>query len=99
ARSGEIQLQATHTPRAFGKLPDPVQRISSFSLISFYRLVMTKQSLFRTQDGVSFTRRAADKCDAGKNVTAIGWARARDGTGWQLVLSFSDRDGRTHEVL
>jgi hypothetical protein len=60
---------------------------------------MTKQSLFRTQDGVSFTRRAADKCDAGKNVTAIGWARARDGTGWQLVLSFSDRDGRTHEVL
>jgi hypothetical protein len=60
---------------------------------------MTKQSVFRTQDGVSFTRRAANKCDAEKNVTAIGWARARDGTGWQLLLSFSDRDGRTHEVL
>jgi hypothetical protein len=34
-----------------------------------------------------------------QNVTAIAWARAPDGTGWQLVLSFSDRDGRTHEVL
>jgi len=28
----------------------------------------------------------------------IGWARARDGTGWQLVLSFSDRDGRGHQL-
>jgi len=34
-----------------------------------------------------------------QNVTAIGWARARDGTGWQLVLAFADRDGRRHEVL
>src|SRR6184192_2696985 len=34
-----------------------------------------------------------------KNVTAIGWARARNGTGWRLVLSFADRDGRDHRVL
>jgi hypothetical protein len=60
---------------------------------------MTKQSLFRTQDGVSFTLRAADKSDAKKNVTPIGWARARDGTGWQLVLAFADRDGHRHELL
>src|SRR6266403_574268 len=60
---------------------------------------MTKQPLFRTQDGVSSTRRAADKCDAEKNVSAIAWARARDSTGWQLVLAFADRDGRRHEVL
>ena len=60
---------------------------------------MTKQSLFRTQDGVSFTRRAADKCDAEKKITAIAWARARDSTAWQLVLAFADRDGRRHEVL
>jgi hypothetical protein len=33
------------------------------------------------------------------NVTVIAWARARDGTGWQLVLAFADRDGRRHEVL
>jgi len=33
------------------------------------------------------------------DVIAVAWARARDGTGWQLVLSFADRDGRRHEVL
>jgi hypothetical protein len=34
-----------------------------------------------------------------RDVTAIGWARARDGTGWQLVLAFTDRDGRAQQVL
>src|SRR5436190_17284403 len=39
------------------------------------------------------------KSHAEKHVTAIAWARARDGTGWQLVLSFADRDGRNHQLL
>jgi hypothetical protein len=39
------------------------------------------------------------KCRSVIDVIAIGWARARDGTGWQLVLAFADRDGRRHEVL
>ena len=60
---------------------------------------MGKKSSFRTPDAVPFKRHAADKCDADENVSAIGWARARDGTGWQLVLAFADRDGRRHEVL
>src|SRR5437763_4763792 len=34
-----------------------------------------------------------------QNVTAIAWARAGDRTGWQLVLSFADRDGRDHQLL
>jgi hypothetical protein len=33
------------------------------------------------------------------NLTAVAWARARDGTGWQLVLSFADRDQRDHQLL
>jgi hypothetical protein len=44
-------------------------------------------------------QRASERLRAEKNVTAIAWARARDSTGWQLVLAFADRDGRRHEVL
>src|SRR5437762_14384699 len=44
-------------------------------------------------------RQASERSGAKGNVTAIGWARARDSTGWQLVLAFADRDGRRHEVL
>jgi hypothetical protein len=39
------------------------------------------------------------KSHPGKNIAAIAWARARDGTGWKLVLSFADRDGRDHQLL
>src|SRR3981081_1327980 len=46
-----------------------------------------------------FTRHSAPKSNSDKNVTAVAWARARGGTGWQLVLAFADRDGRRHEVL
>src|SRR5689334_10042411 len=60
---------------------------------------MTKDFLFDKQIPDPFTRSAADTSNPEKNVTAIGWARARDGTGWQLVLAFADRDGRRHEVL
>jgi hypothetical protein len=44
-------------------------------------------------------QQASERLRAEKTVTAIAWARARDSTGWQLLLSFSDRDGRRHEVL
>src|SRR6266576_545379 len=40
-----------------------------------------------------------EKSHSGNNVAVIAWARARDGTSWQLVLSFPDRDGRNHQPL
>jgi hypothetical protein len=34
-----------------------------------------------------------------RNINAVAWARCSDGTGWQLVLGFTDRDGRAQQVL
>lgn len=41
---------------------------------------------------------ASNRFRAENKVTAIAWARARDSTGWKLVLSFADRDGRNHQL-
>jgi len=33
------------------------------------------------------------------DVIVAAWARRQDSTGWRLVLSFADRDGRTHQLI
>src|ERR1700730_6962124 len=60
--------------------------------------------MHETFDGSSQVFKAVHRNLVGKSrstidVTAIGWARCPDGTGWQLVLGFTDRDGRAHQVL
>src|SRR5437879_4374601 len=60
---------------------------------------MSRQPAFQTKDTFPFIRNSAPKSHAETPVAVTGWARKRDGTGWQLVLSFTDRDGCRHEVL
>jgi hypothetical protein len=61
---------------------------------------MTETLRFDQRKTIFVTRqRVEGKSRSTRDVTAIGWARARDGTGWQLVLAFTDRDGRAHRVL
>jgi hypothetical protein len=47
----------------------------------------------------SLVRRPKEKTPHARYVNAVAWARARNGTGWKLVLSFADRDGRDHQLL
>src|SRR5690242_1207917 len=58
---------------------------------------MTQNVSFPMQQNAPLGGRAL-KRQAAKDVTATAWARARDGTGWKLVLSFADRDGRDHQL-
>jgi hypothetical protein len=59
---------------------------------------MNQNLTFQPKNILPFIRDRVPKSQAATNVTVTGWARKRDGTGWQLVLSFTDRDGRRHEV-
>jgi hypothetical protein len=59
---------------------------------------MNRKPAFRTKDTFPFIGNSAPKSHAETTVAVTGWARKRDGTGWQMMLSFTDRDGRRHEV-
>src|SRR5260370_1436197 len=61
---------------------------------------MTETLRFDQRKTTFVTRqRVEGKSQKRTGVSAVAWARAHDGTGWQLVLGFTDRDGCAHRVL
>jgi hypothetical protein len=64
------------------------------------KVIMTETFPFNERKTTFVTRqRLGGKSQQQTGVSAVAWARKRNGTGWQLVLGFTDRDGRAHRVL